>query len=204
MKNFVLIGEMGAGKDTAASFMIDHIPIAFADELKIVAKCLRVNGVEPTIDYLKTLFDGKEPKSLKAKLQEFKTIPKESDKDRKLLQEIGTYCRMYDKEIWIRAALSKLKPNKAYVITDCRNINELIACHNLGFVSVYIDAHKEIRKARIINRDGFCDTRDFYHQSEREIPLLAKKCKWVVNNDENELACLENGIDIILEEEKCK
>jgi dephospho-CoA kinase len=177
--NYILIGRMGAGKDTVASMLEGRKPVAFASELKRLATTLRSEGAEKTYAYAKTLFD-EEPEDLLVALHTFAKTTKDSVKDRRLLQSLGTdYCRKHDPNIWIKALKRRMEPNENYVITDCRFPNEFNAFPD--FVSVHLVCDDENRHSRISLRDGVArdpvmeGIRD-NHESEKYVDALAERC----------------------------
>ena len=177
--NYLLVGRMGSGKDTVASMMSEHKPVSFAGELKRLVTTLRTMGPEKTYYYAKGLF-LEEPPDLMQKLHEFALYPRDTIKDRRLLQELGTnYCRRIDPDIWVRALKNRLDPDEAYVITDCRFPNEFDAFP--GFISVFLACPDEERHSRIRLRDGLAldpvmEAHRDNHESESYIESLGDKC----------------------------
>lgn len=202
-KNFVLIGEMGSGKDEFAKLLPGFSRVAFSDEIRLVVKNLRINGAQQAYWQLYNLYGQRPPNGLIDKLHELSAIPQLNTKDRKLLQELGTYCRSKDKFIWIRKVLDNISKDKKYVVTDCRRKSELDACVALGFIPIFIEADMDIRRQRLIDRDGSYDEATFYHEAEQEIRDLKKYCTWVVANN-GALEELEGCVDIIVTAEELK
>lgn len=200
MKNFMLIGEMASGKDTVAMMMPGYIRLAFGDEIRVVVQNLRVNGIKPTYCQLCKLFEMNPPSDLKRQLEEFRKIPKINEKDRELLQELGTYCRKHDDLIWVRTVLNKISGNLKYVITDVRRFVELEACKD-KFIPIYIHADEDIRKERLIKRDGSYNEKSFYHEAEKEIRSLARYAKYYIVNNST-LESLEQTVRQILKLEE--
>jgi len=182
-KNFILVGAMASGKDEVAKIMRGYLRVAFGDEIRAIAKALRIDGVDRAYCCLCRLFDYRPPGDLREKLQGMQNIPKRNEKDRELLQELGTYCRMHYDLIWVRTVLDKISKDSNYVITDCRRRTELESCLQEGFVPIYIDADLEIRKQRLLDRDGGYDEKAFSHVAEIEIPELRHSCKWFIENN---------------------
>lgn len=180
MNNFILVGEMGSGKDTLAVMIPNVIRVAFGDELRTVAKLLRTYGVSMTATYLETLGVPYCKKTEDA-LREFGKIPCDNIKDRELLQKLGTWCRQYRDDIWIHAMKLRMKLENSYVITDCRRISEFKVFPNS--VSIYIDCPLEVRKQRILDRDGKWDDKWLDSPAEAEIKELKKYCMLNISND---------------------
>jgi len=101
------------------------------------------------------------------------------DKDRKLLQVIGTDAArdQINYEIWVNRFKEDMRivrltagilnlPLPKFVMDDCRFPNEHAILKELGFVGIYIDVSDEIRKERLIGRDGKAQEATLNHKSE--------------------------------------
>ena len=190
IKDFILIGQAGAGKDTAYEIMNSIEPkyqrLAFGDAIRDVASSLRSSYIGATDIYstMTMLFYPRlPPKDLQRKLYELSQIPYEPPKDRRLLQELGTWAREYDDEIWMRVVSDAMESDSkwGYVITDCRRRSELTKFRNL--ISVYIECPEDIRLERLKKRDVTFDEASLRHKAEQEIPSLREDCDFIVYND---------------------
>ncbi|GBG55175.1 hypothetical protein SPFL3102_03563 [Sporomusaceae bacterium FL31] len=191
-ERILLIGEMGAGKDTVAELLKDHQREAFGDLIKDLVKWIRKGYIGMAYYALKPLFKDKKPEDLMRRLKEFKDLPKVGPKDRLLLQELGTYCRLHKNDIWMRPILDNLKEDQKYVITDCRRQDEFDACLRRGFIPVAVCAFESIRKDRLIERDKKISIEEMSHTAEREIQALIPQCHaFVYNNGSKEDLQLE-------------
>jgi len=183
--NFLVLGEAGSGKDTFADILTEYSPgyhrYAFGDEIRNVCRTLREHGIVSTELQLLKLFNRKSPKGLLDKLFEFQKIPEEYPKDRKLLQELGTYCRLHDDYIWIRKVQDRTKGKDNIIITDCRRLIEFNSFEN--YIKVYIESTLENRIERLKKRDGIVDIQMFNHPAELEIRGLKSLCDYVVENN---------------------
>ena len=183
MASYILVGRMGAGKDTVASILEAEgkKPISFAAELKRLAATLRTEGPTKTYDYARTLFVNP-PDDLMEALIKFSKYPKEP-KDRTLLQELGTnYCRHHEPDIWIRAMKRRMEEDTDYIITDCRFQNEFDAFAK-DFVSVFLKCPDAVRHERIIKRDNGFNKKREQHESEKAIENLGEYCvMWLDTN----------------------
>jgi hypothetical protein len=115
-------GAAGAGKDTAASFLMgrphNFIRLAFADKLKI--GCKAIFG----------LTDSQVFGQDKDKIDRYWNLT-----PREILQRVGTECfrNTFDSDIWVKAALREVDAKwYDYVITDVRFPNEATAIKALG------------------------------------------------------------------------
>jgi dephospho-CoA kinase len=180
--NFIVLGNLGSGKDTFhQNLPAGFIRVAFADELKNVAKLLRTHQIPRAYDIMYDLFDKKPPLGMFHTLLKLSEIPREEEKDRKLLQQLGLWAREHKHDVWVDAVRRKIKEGNQYVITDCRFANEFDAFRD--FVSVFVDTDENIRKLRIIERDGRWDDEWMKHPSELEIASLKPQCDVIIPNN---------------------
>ena len=182
VKNFLIVGGMGSGKDTFATFLPPgYIHKSFAESLKNVVKLLRIQDIDKAFLIMNELFDNKSPCNMYAKLVEMSQYPVTDEKDRGLLQYLGTdWARKWDKNVWVRGLQNKIKPNNLYVVTDCRFMNEFKAFPD--WYSVYIDCPDDIRKERLLKRDGSFNEELLHHSSEQEIKSIGRKCDFTIDN----------------------
>ncbi len=184
MKNIFLIGKAGAGKTTIAEYLIrkhGYLPAKFAYPVYMIAE--KYFGMKK--------------------------------KDRHLLQIIGTEGgRSLDENIWINRLLQDLeiveKINKEYfgkektlfVLDDCRFENEVKALLNKGWIGIYVDCKPEIRRQRLIKRDGYDQGEYENHSSEAGITEIYEKYKnkLLVVNNSGSLDELFIKIESLLEE----
>lgn len=75
-------------------------------------------------------------------------------KDRPLLIAIGDKLREIDSDVFVKWVIRQLKPNKNYIITDCRRDNEYKLCIEAGFTPIRVKAKLDLRIDRAIKRDG--------------------------------------------------
>jgi dephospho-CoA kinase len=181
-RNFALVGEIGSGKDTVASMIPGYIRKAFGDPIRLVARNLRVNGVEAAYCQLCEMFKRNPPKDLRRILEEFKNIPQVDQKDRLLLQTLGTYCRENDDLIWVRQVTNGLSKDNNYVVTDVRRPTEFIEMCKKDFVMVYILSDIDLCVERVEKRDGSVNIEAFYHKAEADIKNLRTLCDITIDN----------------------
>mgnify|MGYP001244946027 CR=1 FL=1 len=73
------------------------------------------------------------------------------EKDRYLLQQIGTNMRNIDNNVWINYIISKHKDTKNIIIDDVRYKNELLELKKNGYFLIKLKISSELQKKRIIN-----------------------------------------------------
>jgi dephospho-CoA kinase len=180
--NFIVLGNLGSGKDTFhQNLPAGFIRVAFADELKTVAKLLRTHQIPRAYDIMYDLFDKKPPLGMFHSLLKLSEIPREEEKDRKLLQQFGLWAREHKPSVWVDAVRRKIKEDNQYVITDCRFTNEFNEFPD--FISVFVDTDQTIRQLRIMERDGRWDESWMLHPSELEIASLKPMCDFIIDNN---------------------
>lgn len=180
--SFILCGEIASGKDTVAEIL--GLPqLSFGTELKRTAAILENEGETQCLDCIYDLLDGIVPTQIMYQLVKFRKLPVEP-KSRLLLQELGTYLRKFDSDVWIRPVLQQAQ-NKEVTIVDCRYLRELQSFSD--FVSIYIDCPLDIRIERVKTRDGQVDLEMFNRPAEQEIKLLKPKVDFVVDNSKDKV-----------------
>ena len=132
------------------------------------------------------------------KLKEFAELPVEGEKDRYILQKLGTEWARYNyPDIWANALAKQLKPENKYAICDVRFRNEFNYFPN--WKSVYIECPADIRAERVLLRDGIWNPEWETRPAEQEIESLKPLCDYVVNNKGSKLQ-LKRQVSKILEQ----
>lgn len=120
-----LTGYAGAGKDTAADWLVRHrgfTRVAFADGVKELA--LRLGGPGLRADVEAVGWD------------ELKRDPGVRER----LQDIGLAVReVIGADVWVRAAFDRMPAEGRFVVTDVRFLNELEAIRSAGGKVVRIE-----------------------------------------------------------------
>ena len=179
--NFIICAEIAAGKDTLAS-LLPGKHFAFADDIKEVCRLLRRHRLLDAYDLMDELFDGKEPRDIVQKLREFSKYPLELGKDRRMYQDLGMWARQYYPDIWVDSVRRKVNVhNGPSIITDCRFRNEFNAF--LDFHSIYVDASEEVRRQRMVQRDGEVKHSSLGHAAESQVRGLKGLCNVVIENN---------------------
>ena len=179
--NFILCAEIAAGKDTVAS-LLPGKHFAFADDIKEVSALLRNRDLYAAYERMYDLFDGKDPDEMGQKLREFMKYPLEQGKDRRMYQDLGMWARQYYPDIWVDSVRRKvIAHNGPSIITDCRFRNEFNDF--LDFHSVYVDASEEVRRERMIQRDGEVKHSSLGHAAESQVRGLKEHCEYTLVNN---------------------
>lgn len=137
-----ILGKMCSGKTTISNFIIDYLKNYENINLKKVSFATKV------YDIAYDLFDMK-------------------NKNRELLQSIGTKMREIDKDIWIKYILKNNSDN--IIIDDLRYPNELRALKKENFIIIKLDLDKDSQLERLKKcyPDSFKDhINNMNHESE--------------------------------------
>ncbi|MEZ7890445.1 MAG: AAA family ATPase [Candidatus Wallbacteria bacterium] len=174
MKNIIVIGKMGSGKDTLAEFFVKNFnyrQTSIAGRLKVIADLLYPEA-----------FAGND-RNLK----------------RSILQKLGDLLRSQNINILNDALFSEIKVKNLapVVISDVRYSMEYDYFVSRGFVPVKINIDDAVRFERLLKRDGtYPSIETLNHKSENDIVLKNMNFLEVDNN--GSLADLESqAIDII-------
>lgn len=119
MVKIAFSGKMTSGKTTAATMVKNRIPDA-----KIISFAGKLK--ELAVD----LFDMK-------------------NKDRVLLQELGSKMREINKDVWLNYAIKESLKHRHIIIDDLRLENEYKALKNEGFIIVRLDVDKTTQIKRL-------------------------------------------------------
>lgn len=150
----LLTGPMGSGKDYLGRLLVEQagfVRIAFADALK----------EEVCAHYGITLDE------LTARKAEFRPI----------LQNWGVSKREADPYYWIMAWYARVQradqvDGRSVVCTDCRFPNEALFGIQIGALNVRLVVSEEVRRQRLLQRDGAFDPTWLNHESEQYISQL--------------------------------
>jgi len=133
------------------------------------------------------------------------------DKDRKLLQVIGTDVgrNLIDHNIWINRfkedmvmveeTLSILGRDRVFFVSDdCRFLNEHNILKEMGWLGIYLDVPDDVRIMRLSGRDGDAKIECLNHASETVIDLFKDE---LIKVDANcDMHTMNNNIKNVLEE----
>lgn len=142
-----VFGEAGCGKDVMAEHLIEKEYFrryAFADDVRNVSK-----------KYFPDAYGDV------------------TNKNRKLLQDVGTKFREIDPHVWIKSMLRNMKEDERIspydsdvVVTDLRMPNEYEALKERGFIFIRVVVDKEVRLQRLRDRGDVFNEEDLTHHTE--------------------------------------
>jgi hypothetical protein len=199
MKNLMLIGKMCSGKTTIADALVadDYEVISLADPIKGVVWGM-ANGLS-MVDLLQSLiFDLVDLTEVQK--EEFIKVAKETaaiesggPKYRERLQFFGTEGGRdrVDKDIWIKCLLAKvqLDPKQAFVIDDCRFINEyeILKEH---FSPIILHVARLAQQERLVSLYGSYAPKILTHASELDYELIKARA------DEGKCIHINSGLPL--------
>jgi hypothetical protein len=156
VKNVVIAGKAGSGKDTLGDWLVDnhgYRRVSLATPLKRIARELW-----PDLDW--------------------------TEKQRPRLQQFGSVCRDVDPDTWIKLAWKDMvamnRSGYPVVVTDCRYVNELDYFSGKGCTVVRVEASYVNRTSRLVLRDGTVDELALQHISETALDSVSLP---TLNND---------------------
>ena len=153
----VLVGAMGAGKDTAAQWLVEdygYQRIALADPLR------------------RFVVDVFGPEAVRDK-----------ERYRSVYQLAGDAVRAVQADAFIRAVHRTMQSCIGpWVVTDARYPNEVEAFPQAVVVGIHAEA--AVRRERIFQRDGhWPDPERMTHRSEQYVPALFTWCAALIENN---------------------
>ena len=152
--NFCIFGPRGAGKDETTRILLELIPNA--EQLRLadfVVKAANAFGIEnPTKTDL--TFVG---------------------------HSIGR--KYFGEDVWLKQAEKRVKdnPDKVFIVSDVRYLNEYEKFVELGFIPILIECDEIERIKRVVERDGYIDLELLKHPNEN----MYKEFEWEVMIDNN-------------------
>lgn len=161
MKNVIVIGKMGVGKDTFAEFLVknhNYVQTSIAGRLKQIAELL----------YPDVFATG------------------DRNQKRSVLQKLGDLLRSQNMNIFNDALIREISVKKIspVVISDVRYTMEYDFFVSKGFIPVRVNVDDNIRFERLFKRDGSYPTLDtLNHRSENDICVAANKYFYEVDNN---------------------
>lgn len=164
--NIIIFAQIGSGKDSVAQLFLD-----FGQYVK-----------------------GKLGEDIRKDVDNYTELLKlDKNERRRLYVEYGQMKReIFGKDIWCAILKHKtealIKEGKL-IVADGRQLNEYDYFYkNLGFIPIGIEANEELRKKRVIDRDGYDQSNQFNtdieNQAKQVIELIKKeKSGYIINNN---------------------
>lgn len=183
-----LTGKMGSGKDAATDWFEDNYDVkrwTRTDLMKRLAHSLTDHIDSPDKFLIRLFSDEEERDSLREELIAYSLhyIPEEG-KQRRLYQDITEICQKYDPYCFEREldARINLVDSNFSLIDDVRKLSAFEYFTDRGYKSLCVEATEEVRRARMLKRDGLLPSEEtFQHSSETELDNV--KHDFVVENN---------------------
>lgn len=192
MIKIAISGKAKSGKNTFSTILKN----LFIKDLKIKSSAIQTEAfADPVKQMASILFPGKEnAKNFwgPSEAREF-IIPNTSISYRKPLLDIGSIGRSYDKDIWAKLLISKLKASKKsiFIVSDLRFPNEysLLKENDFFFIRIKRNNYAKINDVSETDQDLIPDTdfdsiiennstkKNFKIQAENILPIIKAKYK---------------------------
>lgn len=172
MRNIILFGEVGAGKDTVADYLVEH---------HHCAKKKLGRYIHHAVDAFSY---------------------KENFDKRCAMQDFGQSMRkIFGDDVWNEALWRDMCPQQVpFVIADGRQINEYHYWTGKGFLAIGITASPEVRAKRLLERDGVDQSHRFNHETEEQARYVINNfCRAVIHNEFDRIEDLYETVDFMLE-----
>lgn len=153
-----LCGKIRSGKDTVADVLQDRYGFE------------RFKFSQGIWDVLETAWNIKDEPN--------------TEKPRKMLQDVGQKLREVDEMVWINYTLhqvAEIDGIRDVVITDLRQPNEYKALKDTGFYIVRINADTDERIARAKAQGDIFEAQDLFHETESHVDGF--EVDFEINND---------------------
>lgn len=171
MNNIILFGMMGSGTGTVASILVNYDYC-----IKHLAKPIKLN----------------------VRKYNYQSLP-----ERLMYQKHGDNCReLFGKDvfnIYLDREIETETFTFPVVIEDGRKPDELDYWTQRGYISIGIVADSDIRRQRLIDRDGVDQVEYFLHDTERQAAECIEKCQYRLVNNYPSKRELEWAVSLLME-----
>jgi dephospho-CoA kinase len=202
----LITGMMGSGKGFTAQYLADnHSAVRWSrtELMKRLAHAV-VDRVGDPDQLLKRIFDDPYLREeVGEKLFEYgESYLPEPGKPRRLYQDITEICQDYDPlcfEIELEKRIQQVGNVDFSLIDDVRSLAAFEYFTEAGYSSLRVEAKEEIRKQRMLERDGYLPPEDtFTHSSEIELNNIPHD--FVLDNNKQDLSEFYNNLERIYQQ----
>lgn len=153
IKNFIIFGKTGSGKDSVCKIIQQHF-----DNLNLPNEIIKIGGeIRKSVDDLVML------------------LKLNKNKKRELYVNYGQEMRkIFSQDIWNKILFNKVNGKDFIkIIGDGRQINEYDFWVNKhGYIPIGIITDDKIRKNRLINRDGYDQSKLFNNVPDNQVEVV--------------------------------
>lgn len=204
----LIMGKSHTGKTTASNFLTQEYGATAwttAERIKQIAHAL-LGQTGNLGELLATVLadEGDLAEATYQLLRYAENYEPEPGKPRRLYQDVGQIIRdlsprtrfCWEEELYSRIMAS----NARFIVVDGRaKETHHFFCGQLGFASLRLEAPLEVRKQRMLARDGHAaDPATFHHQSETDVDELA--FDYVINNASDDHEALYAQLRSLMDE----
>lgn len=161
MKDVIIFGKMGSGKETVANYFF-RVHRGETGQIPVIKK-LSQKMNEIIID-----LTGRKP-------------------TRNEKQSFGQFCRtLFGEDVWNDRLYKEYRykyKNVPVIIEDGRQVNEFEFWKDKGFVTIYVDAPYDLRFKRLRERDGYDQSFFANHETETGVEKIKHWCDVTIVND---------------------
>ena len=158
MKNVILFGNAGAGKDTVAWMLNDFYHAEHKREITIL-------GLADPFNFVISYITGR-PATRTEK------------------QEVGQFFRgLFGDDVWNNFTRESVTGMYPVVIKDGRQPSEFKYWGDRGYVRIGVLADAHCRDERLEARDGYSQSERLHHETETNAAKMARKCDVIIVNN---------------------
>lgn len=200
----LITGKMGSGKSLAANYLVSEYGAQRWSRTELMKRLAHavVDHTLPPDPILEKIFpEPNERDAVRSDLLRYAaTYMPEFGKPRRLYQDVTEICQEYDPLCFERELQERIdqSPEENFcLIDDVRKVSAFEYFLRHGFRSLRIDAEEEVRRERILRRDGYLPSEDtFLHSSETELDQTEHE--FILRNDDEDLRSFYARIDDLM------
>ncbi len=197
----LITGKMGSGKSFAADYLVENHQAqrwSRTELMKRLAHAVVDHSVPPDPILERIFTEPNEREQVRSELFEYgATYMPEQGKPRRLYQDITEICQEYDPLCFERELMERISsaPKVDFcLIDDVRKVSAFEFFALSGFHTLRIDAPEELRRERIMARDGYLPSEEtFAHSSETELDKIEHQ--HTISNDGKDLEAFYGALD---------
>ena len=200
----LITGKMGSGKSLAANYLVSEYGAQRWSRTELMKRLAHavVDHTLPPDPILEKIFpSASEREEVRSDLLRYAaTYMPEFGKPRRLYQDITEICQNYDPLCFERELLHRIEdaPSENFcLIDDVRKMSAFEFFTSHDFRSLRIEADEEIRKDRILRRDGYLPSEEtFVHSSEIELDAVPHE--FTLSNNNEDLRAFYSELDDLM------